>query len=364
MDVHPWDLYTPAGEPKPWTPEIVATLEKALTIAPAHIGANHLYVHAVEASKSPQRAMAAAKRLEGASPGEPHLVHMPSHIYQRVGMYDRSSETNRRAIVADDQYRKAVNPQGFYLMYSAHNHQFLMSSCWMSGRYEEALREARAVLDIFPLDMLRQMPGFDMAMGYPVWTFVRFGRWQEVLNEPSPPGDFAYARGVWHAARAIAEASLGHFADAAADRDSAAALAAALPPQAPEGLNSAATLMSIATDMASGMIAAKQGDVDGAVKLLTHAIATEDELRYDEPSDWYLPTRHALGAVLLEAGRPLEAQRVYQQDLEHNPANGWALTGLARSLRAQHKGKEATVAEARALRAWKSADTKIAASWF
>jgi tetratricopeptide (TPR) repeat protein len=363
MDVHPWDLYTPDGQPKAWTPEIVATLEKALAEAPDHVGANHLYIHAVEASTSPGRALASAKRLESASPGEPHLVHMPAHIYHRLGRFDQSAEVNRRAIVADDQYRKTMNPQGFYLMYAAHNHQFLMWSCWMAGRYEESLREARAIPDIFPLDMLRQMPGNDYAIVYPSWTFVRFGHWQEVLDEPSPPSDFAYARGVWHAARAIAEAELGRLAEAAADRDSAASLASALPADALEALNSAKTLMGIATDMATGVIAAKQGDTDMAVKTLEGAVAAEDQLRYNEPSDWYIPVRHVLGAVLLAAGRAADAQQVYERDLERNVGNAWALAGLAQSLRAQRKGKQATVAEARALKASKDADVKIAASW-
>ncbi len=364
MDVHPWDLYTPDGQPKPWTPEIVATLEKALAKSPDHVGANHLYIHAVEGSASPGRALASAKRLESASPGEPHLVHMPSHIYHRVGRFDQSAEANRRAIAADDHYREAMNPQGFYLMYSAHNHQFLMWSCWMAGRFEESLREARSTLDVIPLDMLRQMPGADYAIVYPSWTFVRFGRWQQVLDEPAPPPDFAYARGAWHAARAVAQAELGRLSEATAERDSAAGLVAALPADAIEGLNSAKALLSIGTDLATGMITAKQGDVDGAVKALNQAVAAEDQLRYNEPSDWYVPVRHALGSVLLRAGKPDQAQRVYEQDLARNPGNGWALTGLAQSLRAQKKGKQATIAEARALKAWKDADVKIAASWF
>ena len=364
MDVHPWDLYTSDGQPKPWTPGIVAALEKALAKAPNHVGANHFYIHAVEASTNPGRALEAAKRLESMSPGEGHLVHMPAHIYHRVGQFDRSCEVNRKAVLADERYRKAVNPQGFYLMYSAHNHQFLMWSCWMAGRYEESLREARNSLDVVPLEMMRQMPGTDYIIVYPAWTFIRFGRWSDVLNEPSPPADFAYARGAWHAARAVAEAELSRLKEAAADRDSAVALAAVLPDQAIEGFNGARTLMSIATDFASGVIAAKQGDTDAAVLALTRAAAAEDQLRYDEPADWYVPVRHVLGAVLLRAGRAADAQAVYERDLARNPGNGWALTGLARSLRAQRKGKDATLAEAKALKAFKDADVKIEGSWF
>ena len=363
MDLHPWDLYTPDGEPKPWTGEIVTTLEKVLAKKPDHMGANHFYIHAVEASQHPERALASAKRLETASPGDGHIVHMPSHIYKRVGRYDASADMNRRAIAVDDRYRAAVNPQGFYLMYVAHNHQFLMASCWMQGRAEEALKESRRVTEIMPLDMLRQMPGFDLVLDYPSWTQVRFGRWNDVLQEPSPPSDFAYARAVWHAARAIAHASLGHADSAAADRDSMGALAAALPDEATEGLNPAKSLLAIAASLVHGLMASKAGDVAGAVKSLTAAVATEDQLRYDEPSDWFFPARHALGAVLLDAGRAAEAQAVYEADLKRNPENGWALTGLAKSLSAQKKTKEATAVANRAARAWKDADMKIATSW-
>lgn len=364
MDMHPWDLYLPDRTPQPWTAEIVAALEKALGLEPNHVGANHLYIHAVEASSAPERALESARRIGAIAPGEGHLVHMPSHIYHRVGQFDLSNEANRRAVIADDRYRKAVNPQGFYLMYSMHNHQFLMWSCWMAGRYEESLRESRAMLDLIPLDMLRQMPGFDFAIAYPIWTLVRFGHWQEVLAEPAPPQDFAFARGAWHAARAIANAQLKHPDAATADRDSAVALTALLPADALEGLNNARTLLTIATNFATGVIAAQRGDTQFAVETLTRAANAEDQLRYDEPSDNYLPVRHALGAILLAKGRAKEAQAVYERDLDRNPGNGWALMGLAKSLKAQRRPKDANIAEARALKALKDADVKITGSWY
>jgi tetratricopeptide (TPR) repeat protein len=238
-----------------------------------------------------------------------------------------------------------------------------MASCWMNGRAEEALKESRATNGVIPLDMLRQMPGFDLIVAYPVWTLARFGRWNEVLAEPAPPSDFAYATAVWRAARAIAHASLGHAADAAAERDSMRALAAVIPAEATEGFNSAKQLLSIASGLVDGIMAAKAGRTDEAVHALATAVQAEDELRYDEPSDWYYPARHALGAVLLQAGRAQAAQAVYEADLRHNPENGWSLTGLVKSLRAQKKTKEAAAVELRATKAWKSADTKIATSW-
>jgi len=362
MDVHPWDYYSVEGEPRPWTPEIVSTLEAVLAKAPDHVQANHLYIHAVEASKHPERGLRSAERLEGVAPGDGHLVHMPSHIYKRIGRYDTSAETNRRAIKADDRYRAAVNPQGFYLMYVAHNHQFLMASCWMNGRYEEAIKEARAVTNVMPLDMLRQMPGYDLIVAYPVWTLARFGRWQDVLQEPLPPSDFAYACAVTHAARAMAHASLGHMTDAAAERDSMEAIVSHVPAEATEGLNSAKQLLSIASGLVDGVIAAKAGKTDQAIVFLTAAVQAEDQLRYDEPSDWYFPARHALGDVLLNAGHAKEARAVYEADLARNPDNGWSLTGLAKSMRAL-KDKDASAAETRAEKAWKNADQKIAASW-
>jgi tetratricopeptide (TPR) repeat protein len=361
MDLHPWDLYEVDGTPKAWTGEIVTTLEKVLAKAPNHPGANHFYIHAVEASKTPERALASAKRLETAMPGAGHLVHMPSHIYKRVGRYDASVDWNRKAIAVDDKFRASQNPQGFYLMYVAHNHQFLMASCWMTGQAEEALKEARATLEVIPVDMLRQMPGFDLVLGYPIWTMARFGRWNEALSEPAPPSDFAYAVGVWHAARALAHASLGNVDKAMIERDSVVALQKTIPAEQVEGYNSAQTLLSIALGVANGTIAAKQGKTDDAVKALTEAVALEDGLRYDEPSDWYFPVRHALGAVLLDANRAKEAQAVYEKDLLRNPENGWALTGLAKSLKAQKK--PATAVESRASKAWKDADVKIAGSW-
>lgn len=362
MDVHPWDLYAPDGEPKPWTAEIVSTLETVLQKSPQHVGANHFYIHAVEASKHPERALAAAHRLGTMSPGDGHLVHMPSHIYERVGLYDQSAEWNRKAIEADNRYRAAVNPQGFYLMYVAHNHQFLMAACMMSGRYKEGLAQARAVEEVMPLDMLRQMPGFDLVIEYPTWTMVRFGKWNDVLGEPAPPQDFAYSRAVWHAARSMADAALGRLDAAQGERDSLVSIAAAVPTEATEGLNSAKTLLSIATNLANGELEAKRGNTDAAVTALQEAVKLEDGLRYDEPSDWYFPVRHVLGDVLLQANRAADAQAVYEADLDHNRDNGWALTGLAKSLQAQGKAKDAAAANMRLAKAWKDADTKITAS--
>jgi tetratricopeptide (TPR) repeat protein len=364
MDLEPWDYWTPDLEPRPETVEVLATLESVLKRAPGHPGAAHYYIHTVEAGPNPEKALDAAKRLQTAMPGAGHLVHMPSHIYLRLGRYAEASEWNRKAIVADDAYQAKGTPQAFYMMYVAHNHQFLMASCMFEGRSAEAIKETNLALEKIPVDMLRQMPGFDLVLGYPVWTRARFGRWNELLDQPAPPADFRFAKAAWHAARSLAYASTDRLAQAEVERDSVTAIAVTIPADMVEGLNTAQSLLEVATNLASGTIAIKRGDPTSGLRMLEAAVTAEDKLRYDEPSDWYFPTRHVLGAALLTAGKAAEAEAVYRRDLEKHPENGWALSGLAASLSAEKKSTEAAEATARRDRAWKNADTKIVASWW
>jgi tetratricopeptide (TPR) repeat protein len=297
-------------------------------------------------------------------PGAGHLVHMPAHTYIRTGRYADAAEANRRAIRAEQAYVARANPQGFYLMYVAHNPQFLWAATLLQGRAEESLAAARQTVGIMPHEMLREMPGFDFTLGYPIWTLVRFGRWDEVLAEPAPPADFAYATAGWHAARGLAHVGKGELA--AGERELAAfrTAAAAVPEDALEGLNSARVLLTIAEELLAGKLAVARGDVEGGIARLTAAAQAEDGLRYNEPPDWYLPVRHALGAVLLAAGRAAEAQAVYEHDLRARPENGWALRGLADSLRAQGKTAEAAAVERRFATAWSDADVEITRSWW
>jgi tetratricopeptide (TPR) repeat protein len=362
MDLHPWDYWTAEGAPQPWTGEILATLEGVLRRNPDHPGANHYYIHTVEASPHPERAVAAAGRLARLMPGAAHLVHMPSHVYARVGRYADASAANRQAIAVDRAFVERVRPQGFYLMYAAHNHQFLWSTSLMEGRAAEALRQARETVAMMPPEILRAMPGFDGGLDYPIWTLVRFGRFAEALREPAPPADLAYAGAMWHAARAVAAAASGKPAEAGPDRAAVAAAAGAIPAEAPQGFNTSRSLLAVALPLIDGELAAARGEAAAAVDKLRAAVAAEDALHYDEPSDWYFPLRPRLGALLLAAGRAAEAQAVCDEDLRRHPENGWALAVLADSLERQHKPAEARSARQRLARAWARADVKPAAA--
>jgi tetratricopeptide (TPR) repeat protein len=362
MDLHPWDFWKGDGTAEPWTPEIVSTLEALLARNPNHAGANHYYIHAVEASPHPEKGLDAAQRLQTMVPTSGHMVHMPSHIYKRIGRYEESAKWNRRAITADSAYRAKANPHGFYMMYIAHNQQFLMATCWMEGRAAEAMTATRAALAEVPPDMLTMMPGFDLVLGYPVWTMARFGQWDNLLAEPAPPEGFAYAKAVWHCARGIAYTTKGQLEQAKVERDSMTALGVRIPDDANEGNNSAHSLFDLATNLLDAEMAAKRGDNKSAAAAYEKAVLLEDGLRYDEPSDWYYPVRHHYGAFLLATGQAAQAEKVYRADLVRNPENGWALNGLAMSLKAQKKDKDAAPVEARAAKAWKNADTKIASS--
>jgi tetratricopeptide (TPR) repeat protein len=356
MDLHPWDLYTVDEKPQPWTAEILGLLEEVLARDPDHPGANHYYIHAVEASAEPDRALASAGRIAKLVPGAAHMVHMPSHIYARVGRWADASESNRQAIVVDRDYLAKAQGLGFYFMYAAHNYQFLWQTAVMEGRSAEALENARAVVAQSPPEMLRQMPGYDFVLEYPVWTRIWFGQWEEALAEPGPPLEFTYANAVWHAARALALAHLNRLEEAAVEHAALDQIRKALPAEALEGLNPAGALLGIADRLVSAEIAARSGSLDSAVATLKQAVQEEDGLRYNEPPDWYFPMRHVLGEVLNAAGRGAEAQKVWEEALRRHPENGWALSGLAESLRLQKKEAEAAKVLERRDRAWSRAD--------
>jgi len=322
---------------------------------PHHPGANHYYIHAVEASPHPEKALAAADRLGGLTRAG-HLVHMPAHIYMRVGRYADAAEANRRAIAAEKVYVEKAQPKGFHWMYVAHNPQFLMAAAMMEGRRAEALAAAREATGYMSPEMLREMAGYDFTLVYPQWVLLRFSRWEESLAEPAPPEDLRFARAMHHAARGIALARTKPD-DAEAERAAFEKAAAAIPPDAMEGLNPASRLLTIARELLAGEIAARAGRTVQAVEHLRASVQAEDELNYNEPSDWYYPTRHHLGAVLLAAGRAADAQAVYEADLQRNRGNGWGLRGLAESLRQQGKTAEAASAQQRFEQAWTRADT-------
>lgn len=368
MDTTPWDYWREDGTPKPVTREILARLEGVLERDPRHPGANHLYIHAVEAVQ-PERGVAAAERLEDLVPGAGHLVHMPSHIYIRVGRYHDAVTANQRAVDADRAYVTQCHAQGVYhLGYVPHNHHFLWAAAAFAGQEDVAVDAARQVAAHVDTAMLRQ-PGFGTLQHFwvtPLYALARFGRWQEVLDEPAPAEDLLYPRGVWRWARGMAWTRMDRLEDARDELERVAELAddERLEEVTLWDINTTRSLLQVAREVLAGELAAARGDYDEAVKHLRRAVEREDGLNYDEPPPWPLPSRQYLGAVLLEAGRPGEAEAVFRADLEEYPENGWSLRGLVRALAAQGLDAEAEAVRKRFLRAWRHAEAPIASSRF
>ncbi len=369
MDLHPWDFWTKDGQPQPWTPEILSTLEAVLAQAPDHPGANHLYIHAVEASPTPERGVPSADRLGGLVPGAGHLVHMPAHIYIRVGRYHDASQANERAIAADDAYLAQCRVQGLYpLAYRPHNHHFLWASATMEGRSALAIEAARHMAAHVDSAMMRE-PGYGTLQHYwitPLYALTRFGRWDEILAALAPPEDLRYPTGVWHYARGVALTAKDRLDDAAQELEALEAIAAdsTLETVTIWDINTTASLMRIAAEALAGELAARRGDHAEAVRRLEAATRLEDALNYDEPPPWHYPVRQSLGAVLLATNRAAEAEAVYREDLRRHPENGWSLLGLAQSLEAQGKADEAGAVRQRFDQAWAAADVTLNGSRF
>jgi tetratricopeptide (TPR) repeat protein len=365
MNLHAWKLWTPDGHPAPGTTEILATLESVLKRDPWHPGANHYYIHAVEASPDPGRGIAAAERLRGLMPASGHLEHMPAHIMQRVGRYEEASEANRKGIAADLAYLAKTKPLDYYnLVYTAHNYQFLAFSAAMEGRSEEALEAARRAREFVTDDLIATMPGMDWPFSEVYSVLVRFGRWDEMIAEPPPNPRFKALTGGYLYAKATALAAKGRVAEAKATVDDLEKLAGELPADAAAGFNTAKDVLAVGVLVAKARIAGAQNEPEEAINLLRQAVAKEDQLAYDEPADWFFPVRHLLGAELLKVGRANEAEAVYRADLRRHPANGWALAGLSAALEVEQKSRAAAKAKAQMESAWKSADVKLVSSAF
>ena len=364
MNITPWKLWRGDGTPAPGTMEIVGTLEHVLARDPSHPGANHYYIHAVEASKHPEKALASAERLKAMMPAAGHLVHMPSHILQRVGRYEESAEANRKGAAADIAYYAQVQPIGYYPMYTAHNYQFLAFAAAMEGRRAETIAALRKSREGLSDEMLAGMGGVDWYVGALYTAMVRFGMWDEILREPEPNPKLVGLHIAWLEAKATALALKGHpdQADMVADQLDAAIKAA--PAYLMAGMNSGRAAYRIAGLKARARIALARGQSANAIALLREAVTAEDALDYDEPSDEFFPVRHLLGAALLVAGKPVEAAQVYRDDLARNPANGWALFGLHQALDAQGRKAEAGVVHRRFVAAWAHADTRLEMSAF
>ncbi|MBI3248300.1 MAG: hypothetical protein HYZ50_17475 [Deltaproteobacteria bacterium] len=365
MNLRPWGLWTHDGQPEPGTEEIVATLESVLKRNPEHPGAMHYYIHTVEASNQPERAEPYADRLGKLTPGAGHLVHMPSHIYIRIGRYNDAAEVNAKAAAVDAAYIEKYNIQGAYrMMYYPHNIHFFWAAATLEGRSRESLQAARDFSAKLPPEMVRQMPMVEGLFPTYLFALVRFGKWQEILKQPAPPADLKYSTGMWHYARGWALAATKKLDQATAEQAKLEAIAAATPAEVRIMMNSGAALLNLASSVLAGEIAARRGQYDEAVRLLEAAVGMQDQLGYEEPPAWYYPVRQSLGAVLLKAGRMEEAEAVYREDLKRNPENGWSLYGLTQSLRLQKKQQDATAAEQRFRKAWAKADVKLTASRF
>jgi tetratricopeptide (TPR) repeat protein len=366
MNLRPWNLWTPEGAPQPETQEIVAALERVLARDPDHPGAAHLYIHAVEASTDPGRAEAAADRLLKAMPGAGHLVHMPSHVYWRVGRYADAVSANHAAVKADRAYFKTAKASPIYRgLYYPHNLDFIWQSAAMQGRGAETLRAARELAAAAPAEMVTAMPDMETAPVAPLVTLARFGRWDDVLREPAPRTEWRYSTGLWHYARGLAFNARGQAAEA---RTELAALETGVQSMPPERTVAfffrAKNLLQLAANVLAGEIAAKAGDYATAERLLRAAVAEQDTHWFTEPPPWYFPVRHALGAVLVQAGHAPAAEQVYREDLVRNPGNGWALYGLTQAFRAQGKTDAAQQSEVRFRKAWAKADVTLSASRF
>lgn len=359
MNLIPWQLWTKDGRPAEGTLEIVAALESAIKLAPNHIGANHLYIHAVEASKSPARALESANKLGKLAPNAGHLVHMPSHIYLRTGDYEAAAKANEAAAEVDRAYIKATGARGMYPgMYYSHNLHFLVESYNRTGRYAEAKRSATQLSDNVR-GHLKYMPMLEGFLPSAIFVDLRFNRWDNILSLPAPEKETPITGALWHYARGGAFAAKGKVAEAQNERQLFASMSKSMSGDTPFGLNTAASIFKIAEHVLDARIAVAKGDRRASVDHWRKAVASQDDLNYDEPPGWYYPVRESLGAALLIAGDAVEAEKVFRKDLEDNPRNGRSLFGLAESLKKQGKTQAAREAHAGFEQAWKNADVKL-----
>jgi tetratricopeptide (TPR) repeat protein len=366
MDLRPWGYWQRDGVPHAGTADIVALTEQVLAKNPRHPGALHMYIHLLEGTATPEKAEQAADTLLTLMPAAGHMVHMPGHIYQRVGRYADAIRSNQLAIAADEDYITQCRAQGLYPSgYYPHNIHFLWFAASFDGQSAVAIDAARALADKIDDETLRTAPmtaGFRMV---PYYALTRFGRWQEMLKEPEPPEFNLVLRAAWHYARGLALVATGQAT--AAERELAwlkLLLEDDVMKQPLFSPNPAGAALAAGPEVLAAEIAAAKKQYDLAIAHLDKAVRLEDSLVYTEPAEFHYPPRHALGAILLEAGRPAEAATVYWEDLRRNRENGWALFGLAQALRAQGKSDEAALVEARFKRAWARADVSLTSSRF
>ena len=366
MNLRPWDQWTPDGKPQQGTDEILATLDAVLKLNPNHPLANHLYIHAVEASPNPERAIVAADRLRELQPGLAHNVHMPSHIDIRTGQWLKAVVTNEKAVEADKRHRKVFGaPKGFLNVYIAHNRAMLAYAAMMTGQRDLAMKHIRAMVAEMPADFLNDNAlQAEANVAMPLEVMVRFGLWDEILAEPEKYTDkMWFTRAFHHAARAIAYAAKGDTANARKAQSIFLERAKLVPKEDFLSNNSCEALLAVVMPMVEGEILIAEGKIDDGVEQLRVAIQKEDALKYDEPPGWLIPVRHSLGAVLMKQQRFAEAEQIYRDDLVRLPENGWSLLGLAESLRKQKKNSdEVAQTQAKFKKVWAKADLSITTS--
>ena len=362
MNLRPWNYWTPDGLPYAETKEVIAALETVLKRNPKHPGALHLWIHLWEPTDTPERAEAEADRLLPLMPGAGHIVHMPAHIYQRVGRHADVIKANEMAAKADEDYIAQCRAQGMYpLAYYPHNLHFIWMGASASGRSSLALEAARKLAGQVPAEAIAAVPIIQGFLVVPYWAMVRFGQWDTILADKGPQHATAFTTGVWHYARAMAFIGKDRLADA---EQELAKLNEKVGDESLKGpttfsTNTGVAILRIAPEVVAGEIAAKRKQWDQALLHLDRAVRYEDGLIYQEPADWHAPVRQTLGAVLLEAGRPDEAEAVFWEDLRKNPENGWSLFGLTQALEAQGKKDQAAAARTRFQKAWEHADVTL-----
>lgn len=364
MDTMPWDYYMEDRRPKPVTEELIRTLEFVIAKEPQHPGANHYYIHAVEASPYPERALPSAKRLGEIAPGAGHLVHMPSHVYLRTGRYHDATLANEKAVQADQSYITQCRAQGFYpVAYYPHNQHFLWYTSAMEGRSSLSINTAREIDRMNEHQNLAEGKRFSPLL---ILTLARFGKWDEVLSQTFPPAGELFATAMFHYARGMAHAAKQNLDAAQRELNSLERIAAdpnlkvadqkfPLPGE---------KLIVLSKHVLAGEVAARRGQGAEMNRQFITALQLEDKLPYMEPPYWHHPVRQIYGAALLQFGRATAAERIYREDLERHPGNGWSLYGLLASLRAQGKTKEADAVEKRFRDAWRLADITLTASSF
>jgi tetratricopeptide (TPR) repeat protein len=356
MNLHPWGLWHRDGTPEAGTEEIVATLESVLKRDPNHMGAIHYYIHTVEASASPQRALAGANKLAAMAPAAGHLVHMPAHVYIRTGDYAAAVKTNQAAALADQTYIKGSGAQGIYpMMYYSHNLHFIAMCSAMDGDYAEARKGADRLASHVGR-YVKDMPPLEGFMTIPLAVDVRFHKWDDILAKPQPDPAMKTATVFWHFARGMALAAKGKLTEAEAEYTVVAAAEANMPEDVPFAMpvnNKAKDILKIAGDVLAAKIALARKDNAAAVARLQDAVTIQDSLKYDEPEDWFFPVRESVGAALLIGGDAAGAEKVFREDLDRHPRNPRSLFGLEQALKAQKRDYDAEFVRKQFQASWK-----------